>query len=113
MTKFVERQNRKWEQSQVVGKQISRCWLWNEGNNVSASIASFSKGESLGYHRHDTWVQVLVLSGKFQVNDKVVGAGDYYFVEEGDEHLEVALEPTEVLIIRAEPNISYPVNRNT
>ena len=59
------------------------------------------------------WVQVFVLSGRLHcsLDDRTCGPGDYYFVEPDDVHCEVALEQSEVMIIKAMPNVQYPVER--
>ena len=111
MAKFVAKDERVWKSDTVVGNSITRCMLWNDGHNVSASLVPMPKGKNLGHHRHDTWVQVFVVSGSMKVlpDNRVIESGGYYFVEEGDEHTEIALEESLVLIIRAEPTIQYPV----
>jgi quercetin dioxygenase-like cupin family protein len=65
------------------------------------------KGTQLLSHRHAYWVQVFVISGKMQV--EVVGseahtiaAGEYYFVEPGEAHVETALEDTQLLVVAQE-----------
>lgn len=113
MTKYTSKEERVYNANEVVGHAIPRCMLWDGGHGVQTSIVKMHKGMDLGMHQHETWVQVMVLSGKLHcsLGDRTCIAGDYYFVEPGDTHLEKALEESEVLIIKAMPNIQYPVTQ--
>ena len=111
MTKYTHIHERVYQDDEVVGHDIPRCYLWDGGHGVQASIVRMHKGKDLGYHKHDTWVQVLVLSGKIHctLDNRTCEPGDYYFVEPNDVHKEMALEESEVLVIKAMPNLQYPV----
>ena len=110
--KFTARATRELVNDSVVGHAIPRCVLWDGGHGVHTSITKMHKGMDLGAHKHETWVQVMVLSGSLYCSrgKLTCGPGDFYFVEPGESHVEVALEDdTEVLIVKAMPNIQYPI----
>ena len=111
MTKYTNVEERMFKDNEVVGHAIPRCMLWDGGHGVQTSIVKMYKGMDLGWHQHETWVQVFVLSGKLHcsLEDKTCGPGDFYFVEPNDAHCEVALEASEVMIIKAMPNVQYPI----
>lgn len=113
MTTYVPAADRAFKTDSVVGHVIPRAVLY-EGHGVQTSIVRMYKGQDLGFHRHDSWVQVFVLSGSLHcsLEDRTCIAGDYYFVEPGDEHREVSLEDdTDVLLVKALPNIQYQVGQ--
>ena len=111
MTKYTHAHERVYNSDTVVGHDIPRCYLWDDGHGVQTSIVKMYKGQDLGVHKHETWVQVLVLSGKLycSLDDRTCLPGDFYFVEPNDVHREVAIEESEVMIIKAMPNIQYQV----
>ena len=111
MTKYTQVDERQFKADESVGHPIPRCMLWNDGHGVQTSIVKMHKGQNLGLHKHETWVQVFVLSGKLHcsLGERTCGPGDYYFVEPNDVHVEKALEESEILIIKAVPNIQYQV----
>jgi quercetin dioxygenase-like cupin family protein len=108
---FTSKDNRNFVDDSVVGHAIPRCVLWDGGHGVHTSITKMHKGMDLGAHKHDTWVQVFVLSGSLYCSrgKLTCGPGDFYFVEPGESHVEVALEDTEILVVKAMPNIQYPI----
>jgi quercetin dioxygenase-like cupin family protein len=111
MTKYLLKDERQFINDNVVGHIVPRAVLY-EGHGIQTSIVRMTKGQNLGHHRHDTWIQVFVLSGRLynSVDDRTCVAGDSYFVEPGDEHVEIGLdEGTEVLMVKSLPNIQYPV----
>jgi quercetin dioxygenase-like cupin family protein len=111
MAKYAMKKDREFKEDSAVGHVIPRAVLY-EGHGVQTSIVRMHKGQNLGLHRHDSWIQVFVLSGKLHcsIEDRTCEPGDSYFVEPGDEHVEIGLEEnTEVLLIKALPNLQYPV----
>lgn len=113
MSKCTKVKDRVFVDNTVVGHAIPRCMLWDGGLGVQTSIVKMHKGMDLGDHVHDTWVQVMVLSGKTlcTLGDQINKPGDFYFVEPGSVHNKIALEDSEVLIIKAMPNIQYQVGQ--
>lgn len=111
MTKYTQVHERVFSDNTVVGHAVPRCMMWDDGHGVQTSIVKLQKGKDLGWHRHETWVQVFILSGALHctLDDRTCRPGDYYFVEPGDEHCETALEESEIMIIKAMPNEQYPI----
>lgn len=112
MAKYAMKSEREFMDDSAVGHAIPRAVLY-EGHGVQTSIVRMYKGQNLGLHRHDSWIQVFVLNGKLHcsIDDRTCGRGDSYFVEPGDEHVEVGLEDnTQVLLIKALPNLQYPID---
>lgn len=109
--RFVAKADRVFDENTVVGHAIPRCILWGGDLGVHTSIVKMYKGMDLGLHKHETWVQVFVLSGSLYCSrgKLTCGPGDYYFVEPGEAHVEIALEDSEIMIIKAMPNVQYPV----
>lgn len=116
MPKFTQVKEREWISEPVVGHTIERCKMWYDGEGVSASLVKMPPNHKLSMHRHETWVNVFIVSGSMTWEaggeKRMLGAGDYYFVKPGEEHIETSVEETLVLIIKAEPNIQYPIDEN-
>lgn len=113
--RYVANADRVFDANVVVGHDIPRCTLWNGEHGVHTSIVKMHKGMDLGLHKHETWVQVFVLSGSLYCSHGKLtcGPGDYYFVEPGETHVEIALEESEIMIIKAMPNVQYQVEPST
>ena len=113
MAKVVNPIDRSWIHEDVVGHAIDRCKLWYDGHGVSFSLVNMPSDHRLSLHRHESWVSVFVVEGSMKVESagstQHVDKGGYYFVEPGEEHVETSIEATTVLIIKAEPNIQYPI----
>lgn len=111
MTQYAMKRERVFKSDSAVGHAIPRAVLY-EGHGVQTSIVRMHKGQDLGPHRHDSWIQVFVLAGRLycSIDDRTCEPGDSYFVEPGDEHIEIGLdEDTEVLLIKAMPNLQYAI----
>lgn len=107
MAKYVTTGEQTWEPADVLGVQMQRCLLWEGQHNVFSGLFRMSQGMQVPTHRHEHWVQILILSGKMQVEDvgappRTVGPGEFYFVEPGDAHIETALEDTLLLVVAEE-----------
>ena len=114
MPKFTQVAERDWIHENVVGHAIDRCKLWYDGHDVSFSLVNMPSSYELSLHRHDSWVAVFVVDGTMTVrsrdgDERTVGAGDFYFVRPGEEHVETSIDQTQVLIIKAEPNVQYQI----
>ena len=72
--------------------------LWNDGLGVTAQIYRFPKGTSYPEHTHDTWEQLMVLSGRLRISGVILEAGDFAFTVPGETHAVENLEDTVVLI---------------
>lgn len=111
MTQYALAAGREFAVDNVVGHPVPRAMLWDNGFDIQTSIVRMNKGDDLGRHRHDTWLQVFILSGSVHcsVEDRVCVAGDFYMVEPGDEHVERCIEDAEILLIKSMPNIQCAV----
>ena len=116
MAKFTQVDERQWIHEDVVGHAIDRCKLWYDGHGVSFSLVKMPANYELSLHRHETWVTVFVVDGCLKVEsgdeERKCGPGDFYFVTPGEEHVETSMDETLVLIVKAEPNIQYPIGDN-
>ncbi|WIX75047.1 cupin domain-containing protein [Amycolatopsis carbonis] len=114
MPKFTQVGEREWIHEDVVGHAIDRCKLWYDGHGLSFSLVKMPPDHELSLHRHETWVSVFVVDGVLKWEgggqERKLGAGDFYFVQPGEEHVETSLEDTTVLIIKAEPNVQYSID---
>lgn len=106
MTKYVTADERSWFSASIRGQEMKGSTLWNEGHDVATRIFRMPKGMQIPLHKHEVWVQVVVLSGKMHVSigDRTVGPGGFYFVEPGDSHIETAVEDSEILVIKKLPD---------
>lgn len=113
MAHFTQVADRDWITEDVVGKAIERCKMWYGGEGVSASLVNMPENYDLGLHRHETWVTVFLVNGTMSYRgggeERTISAGDFYFVPPGEEHREKSIDACTVLIIKAEPNIQYPI----
>jgi quercetin dioxygenase-like cupin family protein len=109
--KYTAKADRAYVDSVVIGHPIPRCTLWDGGHGVHTSIVQMYTGMDLGVHKHETWVQVFVLSGKIYCSRGKItcGPGDFYFVEPNESHLETCIEAGEIMITKAMPNVQYPI----
>ena len=107
MTKYVTNKDQNWETTDVRGAKVEKCLLWEGKYNVRSGFFRMPKGLEIPAHHHAYWVQVLVLSGKMQIEAvgskaQTIEAGEYYFVEPGETHIETALEDTHLLVVAEE-----------
>ena len=116
MAKFIQVHEREWIHEDVVGHAIDRCKMWYDGHDISFSLVKMPENHKLSLHRHETWVAVFVVAGTILVEsgdeERKCETGDFYFVTPGEEHIETSITETTVMIIKAEPNIQYPINEN-
>jgi quercetin dioxygenase-like cupin family protein len=107
------KRDREFNVDSVVGHPVPRTVLY-EGHGVQSSIVTLQKDQNLGPHRHDSWIQILVLKGKLycSIDDRTCEAGDSYFVEPGDEHVEIGLEEgTEIFMMKQLPNLQHSIEK--
>lgn len=107
MTKYVTKADRTWAPVDVKGTTMDKCVLWEGDYDTRAGLFRMPKGMTINEHTHSKWVQVMVLEGKLQIaneacKEQPISKGEYYFVEPGETHTEIAMEDTLVLVIQAE-----------
>lgn len=116
MPEFMRVQEWKWEAGETVGHTLERCQLWKAKEGTAAELWRIPKDYDLGTHRHDTWVSVFIVEGALRwsdgVDDRTLGPGDCYFVSPGEAHREATLADSLVLVVEADPCVSYPVDQN-
>ena len=112
-TKYVPTGERQWFSANVRGTEMAGATLWNEGFGLSTRVFRMPKGMVISQHRHDVFVQVAVLSGRMHIDegDRTMGPGDVYFIHPGQTHVETALEDTEVMVTKQEPDPADSQNR--
>ncbi len=86
---------------------MEACRLWEGNYNVRSGFFRMPKGMQVPMHHHPYWVQVLVMSGKMEVqadgeDARTIAAGWYYLVEPGETHTETAVEDTLLLVVSEE-----------
>jgi len=107
MAKYVTVKEQQWETTALGGLEVKECPLWEGGHDVYAGYFRLPKGLQFPKHYHKRWVSIYVMSGALRVKvadaeAMTMTAGDYYFVEPGDPHIEAALEDTVALVVTAE-----------
>ena len=107
MTKYVSTNDQRWQEIDVRGVTMEACRLWEGNYNVRSGFFRMPKGMQVPMHHHPYWVQVLVMSGKMEVqadgeDARTIAAGGYYFFEPGETHTETAVEDTLLLVVSEE-----------
>ncbi|WP_433297265.1 cupin domain-containing protein [Pseudonocardia sp. CA-142604] len=113
MSEFTSVDERQWIHEDVVGHAIDRCTLWRD-DTISFSFVKLPPNYDLGLHKHESWVAVYLVEGTMKWEsdgeERKVGAGDFYFVPDGEEHVETSIDECLVMIIKAEPNVQYRID---
>ncbi len=108
MIKYVTHNDQHWQSVAIQGATMEACPLWEGKYNVRSKFYRMTKGTQIPTHDHAFWAQLLVMSGKMQVEamgtQQTLEAGDYYFVEPGELHMETALEDTLLFVVSEETN---------
>jgi anti-sigma factor ChrR (cupin superfamily) len=102
---------RAWIPTDAEGKSFMKV-LWTGAESGRwAVLLRWKKGYVAAPHKHLSAAHTYVLSGKLQVRDGVVGAGDYIYERNGMVHGKTtALEDTEYLFICDGPVLFYDDN---
>ncbi len=99
MAKFITEKDQHWEISEFQGKKLGKCKLWEGKHNLRSGLYILPAGMVIKSHQHKRFFQVLVMSGEVRVDVEgfpihTVGAGEYYCLEPGENHVETAMEDT-------------------
>ena len=98
---------------QTCGKRGARkCELWRGGENACTTAYKFAKGVSFPAHHHPGWEQLVVVSGRWQIDDRVLEPGDVAITAPNQAHEERALEDTVVIISVGNNDIATPARRS-
>ena len=113
MTRYITATEMDWEQSPVRGGTVmEKCVVWEGEYDVRSAFFRMPKGMDIPQHTHPKWVQVMVLEGALEVDTERDGkrrieAGECYFVEAGDTHVEAAVEDSVVLVTQGEDREAF------
>jgi quercetin dioxygenase-like cupin family protein len=90
--------------------KVRILWIGPESGHWAAVI-NWKKGYAAPPHKHLAGAHVFVLSGKLQVRDSTLNAGDYVYEASGVLHdATMALEDTSYLFISTGPYIFFDDN---
>ncbi|WP_442575342.1 cupin domain-containing protein [Microbacterium sp. F51-2R] len=112
MAQYFLAEDAEWIRHDVRGTVMDKRVLWEGGFDIRSAIYRMPSGMVTQEHRHDEWVQVLVIEGEMKVEpvgkDAVrVRAGGLYVLEPGDAHTETAAEDSLLLITQLDDHPSY------
>src|SRR5882724_9060335 len=107
MAKFVTKADQQWASARLGGFDVDECPLWQGKDSPYSGLFRLPKGFQFPHHKHGRWVQILVLGGKIRVEvdglePRTMAAGEYYFVEPGDPHVETVVEDLTAFVVTAE-----------
>ena len=85
-----------WQQTNTPGSQ--KIELWRGGSNTYMVAFKIKAGTSFKAHAPTAWEQLTVVSGRWQVNDRILGPGDVAVTAPHEEHVERALEDTVIMV---------------
>ena len=99
-----------WTDVDVRGTIMPRGLVYEGAHGVRSAFFQLAAGQRIEQHRHELWVQVMVVRGRMHVNQEGVApfdaqAGSLYFLEPGSSHVETALEDTVVLVTEGDERV--------
>ena len=85
-----------WQATATPGAEKYEIWRGSE----NAYFAAFrvKAGTLFKPHKHPGWEYLTVLSGRWQVDDRELSPGDIAITAPGEEHTEVALDDSIIII---------------
>ena len=106
LAKFVTTEDQEWGSAELGGLTVQECCLW-QTEDLYAGLFKLPKGFQFPHHSHGKWVQIYVLAGKIRVDmdgqePRSISAGEYYFVEPGEPHVETVEEDLHAYVVTAE-----------
>ena len=113
MTKYLTAESMSWEEATVRGGTVmEKCVVWEGAHDVRSAFFRMPQGMTIPRHTHPKWVQVMVLQGEIEVETArdgtlKIGAGECYFVEPGDTHIEKAVLDSLVLVTQGEDRSEF------
>jgi len=113
MSRYYPKERQSWEETIVPsGAIMDKCIIWEGDFKVRSAFFRMSKGTINLKHTHSKWVQVMVLEGEMEIESEKDGtvriaAGECYFVEPDESHMETALEDTLVLVTQGEDRSEF------
>jgi mannose-6-phosphate isomerase-like protein (cupin superfamily) len=96
-----------WKVVDVRGTPMMEARVMNGESGIYSAFYRLPKGTEIRPHRHENWVQVMVISGCMSITEEdevsVVNAGGCYVVAAGGRHSEKSLVDTLVLVTSPDP----------
>ena len=100
-----------WIEQRHAMSKVKVLWVGRRRSGTWASLHHWKKGYAAPPHKHLAGAHVFVLSGKLQVRDGVLDAGDYVYEPAGVLHdATTALEDTTYLFIGTGPFLFFDEN---
>lgn len=112
MAEYFLAEDAEWISVDVRGTVMDKRVLWEGGFDIRSAIYRMPAGMITKEHRHDEWVQVMVIDGEMKVEpvgrDAVhVRSGGVYVLEPGDSHTETAVRDSLVFITQLDEHPTY------
>ncbi len=85
-----------WQATTTPGSE--KYEIWRGGPDAYMVAYRFKAGTVIKAHAPLIWEQLTVISGRWQLNDHVLGPGDVAVSAPNEEHQERALEDTVVIV---------------
>ncbi|GAB2451786.1 hypothetical protein GCM10027062_35760 [Nocardioides hungaricus] len=116
MAQYFLAEEQTWIPFDVRGTVMGKRVLWEGGFDIRSALYRMPAGMLINEHRHEEWVQVMVVDGEMQVEPtggepvRVV-AGGCYVLEPGDTHREKAVKDTLLLVTQLDEHPAYRATR--
>ncbi|WP_129780848.1 cupin domain-containing protein [Peristeroidobacter soli] len=96
-----------WKEVDVRGTPMMEARTMNGEHGIYSAFYRLPRGTEIRPHRHESWVQVMVIEGCMRVTaasgTELIKAGDCYVVPPGGRHAEQSVEDTLVLVVSPDP----------
>ncbi|MSO65712.1 MAG: hypothetical protein EXQ85_07950 [Alphaproteobacteria bacterium] len=86
----------RWEPTDTPGSE--KCELWRGGPVAYLVAYRVKKGVAFMPHSHPGWEQLTVISGRWQVDERLLGPGDVAITPPMHQHCERAIDDSVLLI---------------
>ena len=96
-----------WKTVDVRGTPMMEARVMNGEHGIYSAFYRLPQGTEIRLHKHEAWVQVMVISGQMLVicgeGTSLIDAGSCYVVPPGGTHVEKSLADTLVLVTSPDP----------
>lgn len=112
MARYFTKADRTWTPAPVRNLMVEKIPVWNEGFDIESSLFRMTEGMTITRHKHDHWVQIVVLEGEMQIESEEDGVvhvseGGCYLITPGVTHTEQAVRDTVVLVTQIHDHPEY------
>lgn len=112
MARYFTKADRNWTPAPVRNLTVEKVALWNEGFDIESALFRMTEGMTLTRHRHDHWVQIVVLEGEMKIESEEDGVvhvseGGCYLITPGVTHAEQAVRESVVLVTQIHDHPEY------